>query len=188
PPARGAAPALEHCGGPAARAAAGGEPREQAVPQGAEAGGARGDRAGGRRGPHRVGVRGHPAVRGVSRPSAARSPGRAVPAPRDRGGDRAHALAPAGGGRCRRAGRAGGGVVPGAGPRAPTGRSEEHTSELQSRFELVCRLLLEKKKKMCCIAQCCPIETDTAIWFSPITIQLSQQSSVSTSPVPCWGV
>src|SRR5699024_12397912 len=26
-------------------------------------------------------------------------------------------------------------------------RSEEHTSELQSRFELVCRLLLEKKKK-----------------------------------------
>src|SRR5207249_7113646 len=27
------------------------------------------------------------------------------------------------------------------------GRSEEHTSELQSRFDLVCRLLLEKKKK-----------------------------------------
>ena len=27
------------------------------------------------------------------------------------------------------------------------GRSEEHTSELQSRSELVCRLLLEKKKK-----------------------------------------
>src|SRR5437868_12596175 len=26
-------------------------------------------------------------------------------------------------------------------------RSEEHTSELQSRFDLVCRLLLEKKKK-----------------------------------------
>src|SRR5699024_11235249 len=29
-------------------------------------------------------------------------------------------------------------------------RSEEHTSELQSRFDLVCRLLLEKKK---CIAR-----------------------------------
>src|SRR2546422_7272994 len=28
----------------------------------------------------------------------------------------------------------------------PTGRSEEHTSELQSRLHLVCRLLLEKKK------------------------------------------
>src|SRR6266513_5256809 len=28
------------------------------------------------------------------------------------------------------------------------GRSEEHTSELQSRFDLVCRLLLEKKKNI----------------------------------------
>src|SRR3712207_8952073 len=28
-------------------------------------------------------------------------------------------------------------------------RSEEHTSELQSRQYLVCRLLLEKKKKLC---------------------------------------
>src|SRR5207249_12057592 len=32
-------------------------------------------------------------------------------------------------------------------PRMPV-RSEEHTSELQSRFDLVCRLLLEKKKKI----------------------------------------
>src|SRR2546422_8071677 len=31
-------------------------------------------------------------------------------------------------------------------------RSEEHTSELQSRLHLVCRLLLEKKKKQ---KQCC---------------------------------
>src|SRR5947209_17112787 len=31
-------------------------------------------------------------------------------------------------------------------PRTCTGRSEEHTSELQSRQYLVCRLLLEKKK------------------------------------------
>src|SRR5699024_12499166 len=31
---------------------------------------------------------------------------------------------------------------PGSGP-----RSEEHTSELQSRFDLVCRLLLQKKKE-----------------------------------------
>src|SRR5206468_11858356 len=30
---------------------------------------------------------------------------------------------------------------------APFIRSEEHTSELQSRSDLVCRLLLEKKKK-----------------------------------------
>src|SRR5690625_5505612 len=34
----------------------------------------------------------------------------------------------------------------GAPPRARMGRSEEHTSELQSRGQLVCRLLLEKKK------------------------------------------
>src|SRR5947209_11119769 len=31
-------------------------------------------------------------------------------------------------------------------PRSSGGRSEEHTSELQSRQYLVCRLLLEKKK------------------------------------------
>src|SRR5687768_18472868 len=32
-------------------------------------------------------------------------------------------------------------------PRRSRVRSEEHTSELQSRLHLVCRLLLEKKKK-----------------------------------------
>src|SRR5437868_12893026 len=32
--------------------------------------------------------------------------------------------------------------------RAERVRSEEHTSELQSRFDLVCRLLLEKKKNV----------------------------------------
>src|SRR5687768_18188253 len=36
-------------------------------------------------------------------------------------------------------------VASNAGPLPP--RSEEHTSELQSRLHLVCRLLLEKKKK-----------------------------------------
>src|SRR3712207_7931781 len=47
------------------------------------------------------------------------------------------------------------GRVQGQDPRPPAGakdgqqadRSEEHTSELQSRQYLVCRLLLEKKKK-----------------------------------------
>src|SRR2546430_16253882 len=34
----------------------------------------------------------------------------------------------------------------GAGARAMKDRSEEHTSELQSQSNLVCRLLLEKKK------------------------------------------
>src|SRR5687768_17829294 len=56
------------------------------------------------------------------------------------------------------AGRAGGSVAAATGAaasRAAAGaagtpafrRSEEHTSELQSRLHLVCRLLLEKKKK-----------------------------------------
>src|SRR5690349_23853241 len=36
-------------------------------------------------------------------------------------------------------------------------RSEEHTSELQSRRDLVCRLLLEKKKK-------------TKLWTRPVPI------------------
>src|SRR2546430_11387412 len=34
-----------------------------------------------------------------------------------------------------------------ASPTVPRTRSEEHTSELQSQSNLVCRLLLEKKKK-----------------------------------------
>src|SRR5690349_24157840 len=63
-------------------------------------------------------------------------------------------LAARGGGRCR-GGRHGErrahvlSVRPagcGRPPRASR-RSEEHTSELQSRRDLVCRLLLEKKKK-----------------------------------------
>src|SRR2546422_4740365 len=40
-------------------------------------------------------------------------------------------------------------------PHRVRARSEEHTSELQSRLHLVCRLLLEKKKKTkqrdCCV-------------------------------------
>src|SRR5699024_12431836 len=49
-------------------------------------------------------------------------------------------------------GAAGGRSAPPA-PRRPAsaergGRSEEHTSELQSRFDLVCRLLLDKKKEL----------------------------------------
>src|SRR5437870_9736716 len=44
--------------------------------------------------------------------------------------------------------RTGRGFQPAAFRQAPHGsRSEEHTSELQSRGHLVCRLLLEKKKK-----------------------------------------
>src|SRR5438309_3932944 len=37
-------------------------------------------------------------------------------------------------------------MAPGSPSCPPATRSEEHTSELQSQFHLVCRLLLEKKK------------------------------------------
>src|SRR5256885_5336357 len=73
--------------------------------------------------------------------------GRAVPAPGHPAG-RLRTLR-----RVRRAGGATRSRVGGAGPlpgdpRLPEvhGRSEEHTSELQSPCNLVCRLLLEKKK------------------------------------------
>src|SRR2546421_9456529 len=36
-------------------------------------------------------------------------------------------------------------------------RSEEHTSELQSRSDLVCRLLLEKKKNLCRLSDTPPV-------------------------------
>src|SRR2546422_7963725 len=45
----------------------------------------------------------------------------------------------------------------GSGPRGPRRRrSEEHTSELQSRLHLVCRLLLEKKKKTYTVQNAAP--------------------------------
>src|SRR2546422_3709955 len=55
--------------------------------------------------------------------------------------------------RCRRSlvGKGNTPAVPGrqvATSRSSASRSEEHTSELQSRLHLVCRLLLEKKKKI----------------------------------------
>src|SRR2546429_2116666 len=45
-----------------------------------------------------------------------------------------------------RPGRGARGLVGAAAREARKARSEEHTSELQSRLHLVCRLLLEKKK------------------------------------------
>src|SRR5207249_12130118 len=49
------------------------------------------------------------------------------------------------------------------GPREPPWvRSEEHTSELQSRFDLVCRLLLEKKKNINAISYALLIDSRTA--------------------------
>src|SRR2546422_4590874 len=46
-------------------------------------------------------------------------------------------------------------------------RSEEHTSELQSRLHLVCRLLLEKKKKRGSSKAECPSDHDLVVTLSP---------------------
>src|SRR5260221_5434363 len=46
-------------------------------------------------------------------------------------------------------------ALPGYGPYNLANRSEEHTSELQSHSDLVCRLLLEKKKNINNLQQLC---------------------------------
>src|SRR2546422_5302827 len=51
-------------------------------------------------------------------------------------------------------------------------RSEEHTSELQSRLHLVCRLLLEKKKKRC-MSRRYPV-------LNPDTLHFAEHSTLST--------
>src|SRR5689334_23690977 len=53
---------------------------------------------------------------------------------------------------CRRAAGRGGFPAVDRAARRCASRSEEHTSELQSQFHLVCRLLLEKKKNKVDIA------------------------------------
>src|SRR2546426_2591062 len=67
--------------------------------------------------------------------------------------------------RCRMSGGAGSARARGL---AGTHRSEEHTSELQSPCNLVCRLLLEKKKK-----KCYRIKKYRLIFRQQIVLQLS---------------
>src|SRR5689334_23977845 len=54
----------------------------------------------------------------------------------------------------------------------PQLRSEEHTSELQSQFHLVCRLLLEKKKKT---------QNSTTMTVDSLTNLTTSTTSSSTS-------
>src|SRR5258706_1646906 len=55
-------------------------------------------------------------------------------------------------------------------------RSEEHTSELQSLTNLVCRLLLEKKK----ITQCHPANHDLVSSFIDDVLNLAMQEIIGT--------
>src|SRR5436305_7896359 len=52
-------------------------------------------------------------------------------------------------------------------------RSEEHTSELQSRPHLVCRLLLEKKKKLSQVLKHLPNREQTIIASSSLVININ---------------
>src|SRR5687768_17801203 len=67
-------------------------------------------------------------------------------------------------------------------------RSEEHTSELQSRLHLVCRLLLEKKKKTthnCLIV----VATPRSVRITPALLRTVSASFIFTSrymPVPLF--
>src|SRR5260370_15700667 len=54
-------------------------------------------------------------------------------------------------------------------------RSEEHTSELQSHLNLVCRLLLEKKKTH-----------QRSRTQSPLERILSTRITQTSRPSPCW--
>src|SRR5712675_974924 len=68
------------------------------------------------------------------------------------------------------------------GPSTPS-RSEEHTSELQSRLQLVCRLLLEKKKQPHLISS--PHSTEQAP--SPERQRTRPRTfSCASLPAPTW--
>src|SRR2546430_12238374 len=79
------------------------------------------------------------------------------PLPRRRGGERDRA-------RRARGGRAD------DGGRARARRSEEHTSELQSQSNLVCRLLLEKKKNDINLEQLVSTNTTSALAEQAISV------------------
>src|SRR3982750_5051738 len=55
-------------------------------------------------------------------------------------------------------------------PRRDRRRSEEHTSELQSRSDLVCRLLLEKKKTIQLRGCAAPLFTSSLFSVTDITL------------------
>src|SRR6266480_4425737 len=67
----------------------------------------------------------------------------------------------------------------------PAGRSEEHTSELQSHVNLVCRLLLEKKNNTIFSSAFCFFFNDTAT-TEIYTLSLHDALPIST-PAPRLG-
>src|SRR5256884_958504 len=66
---------------------------------------------------------------------------------------------------------------------APQRRSEEHTSELQSRLHLVCRLLLEKKKKHSQRAMYIWEDTSPAVYSFHIAVRYTRFTSYTSRPM-----
>src|SRR5689334_23571959 len=70
-------------------------------------------------------------------------------------------------------------------------RSEEHTSELQSQFHLVCRLLLEKKKFHDLLAQVHKVRPQSSFWalcfrsLPVLVINSLWRPSISAFPSSC---
>src|SRR2546430_10615022 len=74
-------------------------------------------------------------------------------------------------------------------------RSEEHTSELQSQSNLVCRLLLEKKKQACYSPRrllrlqlavgehACELPIRVSVHAQPVRLQADRRAGVSASHV-----
>src|SRR3712207_7462253 len=84
-------------------------------------------------------------------------------------------------------------VVPGCAIQFDNLRSEEHTSELQSRQYLVCGLLLEKKEPPTCamldrVCQFHPLQLRLRAHPDQVRIFPAEQARVSTSehPVGIW--
>src|SRR6476620_8281951 len=63
---------------------------------------------------------------------------------------------------------------------AASARSEEHTSELQSRQYLVCRLLLEKKKNSGCQLRC--VQVKTIVYSIYSTRQVTHVHALGSAP------
>src|SRR5437867_7175098 len=69
----------------------------------------------------------------------------------------------------------------------PLTRSEEHTSELQSPYDLVCRLLLEKKKKIILMYLLYPLFTVLIILTLPHLLALFTQPPIDSLTI-CFSV
>src|SRR2546430_454438 len=67
--------------------------------------------------------------------------------------------------------------------RIPLTRSEEHTSELQSQSNLVCRLLLEKKKRIMTSYANCSLRTVMSVYTSTLSAHFFFFNDTATTEI-----